>query len=371
MGSNPEELAELQRRSAERIQQDYVNTNILQSDDPALMIAQDAIIGYAVSEAVESVTIDVLRKNLVAALSKDVAVEIPIKTSTKAVIKTLKLGPKALGKTITAVTARSIRSGMAASKVLMSAPKLLKTIASSVKAAIKSARAAMAAAKLSVKTTIAATKASIKAGTVMAQAAAKGAMMMGAICAATGPATGGVGCLAGMAVMVLQMAFDAFNLAMDILDPNGLSVVIYKSDIELVAKTTGEWVNKEYGEDNPNYLDEEVFFDWESHLYEIDDEGNINANEEWTTKYETYRDEYMSSLGITGDWRSRIPSVSTVLASDPGVLSPMTLVFQEYKKEAEVYLNSKKPKTGNSTLLFIIILFVIIFLIFIIFFFII
>jgi hypothetical protein len=371
MGSNPEELAELQRRSAERIQQDYLNTNILQSDDPALMIAQDAIIGYAASEAIESVTIDVLRKNLVAALTKDVAVEIPIKSSIKGLTKTLKLGPKALVKTIQTISTRSITKAVKASKVLTSAPKLLKAIATATKAAIRAARAAMAATKAAVRATVTAVKVSVKAGTVMAQAAAKGAMMMGAICAATGPATGGVGCLVGLAVMVLQLAFDAFNLAMDILDPNGTSVVIYKTDIEMVAKTTGEWVNNEYGEGNANYLDEEVFFDWESHLYEIDDDGNIVANEEWTTKYENYRDEYMTNLGITGDWRARIPSVNTVLASDPGVLSPMTLVLQEYKKEADLYFESKKPKESSSTLLFIIILFTIIFLTFIIFFFII
>jgi hypothetical protein len=359
MASNPEALAEIQRQAAERKQQDYLNTNILNSDDPALMIAQDAIIGYAASEAVESVTIDVLKKNLIKALEGK-AVEIPIKGVSK---KVLKIGPKGISKAIQVANKKAITSAVKASKVLTSAPKVLKSIATAAKAAIQAAKATAAAVKVGV--------AAARAGTVMGASAARGATMMGAICAATGAQTAGVGCLVGIAVMVLQLAFDAFNLAMDLIDPNGYSIVIYKKDIELVAQTTGEWVNNEYGGDNPNYLDEEVFFDWESHLYEIDDQGNINANEEWSTKYELYRDEYMTSLGITGDWRARIPSTSSVQVSDPGVLSPMTLTFQEYKKEADVYLNSKKPKTGSSTLLFIIVLFTIIFLTFIIFFFII
>ena len=363
MGSkSPEALAELQRQAAERQKQDYINTNILNSDDPALMIAQDAIIGYAASEAVESVTIDVLRKNLVAALDGK-AVEIPFKNTRGAVTRVLKLGPKGISKAIQVATKRAVTAAVQASKVLTSAPKLLKTIVAAAKAAFRAARAAAAAVRAAI--------AGSKVAVAMTASATKGATMMGAVCAATGAASAGLGCLVGVAIMVLQMAFDAFNLAMDMIDPNGYSIVIYKKDIETVAETTGQWINNEYGEGNPNYLDEEVFFDWESHLYEIDENGNINANEEWATQYEIYRDEYMSSLGITGDWRARIPSVSGVKATDPGVLTPLTLTFQEYKKEADVYLESRKPKTGSSTLLFIIVLFVIIFLTFIIFFFII
>ncbi len=358
MGSNPEALAELQRQAADRKKQDYINTNILNSNDPALQIAQDAIIGYAASEAVESVTIDVLRTNLIKALEGKKAVEIPFKNS----IKVLKIGPKAIQKAIEVATKRAISKSVRAAKVLTSAPKLLKSIVSAAKAAAAAARAAVKA----VRVTVAAAKAAVKAGEVMATSAIKGATVMGTICAATGAASGGLGCLVGVAVMVLQLAFDAFNLAMDIIDPNGYSVVIYKKDIEVIAQTTGEWVNKEYGEDNPNYLDEEVFFDWESHLYDVDDEGNIKANEEWATKYEKYRDEYMTNLGITGDWRSRIPSTNSVKATDPGVLSPLTLTFQEYKKEADAYLKSKK--SSSSVLLFAVILFVILFLIFIFFF---
>lgn len=360
MATNPEALAEIQRQAAERKQQDYLNTNILGSDDPALMIVQDAVIGYAASEAVESVTIDVLKKNLIKALEGK-AVEIPFKGASKQV---LKIGPKGISKAIQVATKRAVTSAVQASKVLTTAPKLLKSIVTAAKAAIQAARAAAAAVKVGV--------AAARAGTVMAASATRGATMMGAICAATGAQTAGVGCLVGIAVMVLQLAFDAFNLAMDMIDPNGYSIVIYKKDIELVAQTTGEWVNNEYGDGNTNYLDEEIFFDWESHLYEIDEQGNINANEEWATKYEIYRDEYMTGLGITGDWRARIPSVSSVKSTDPGVLSPLTLTFQEYKKEADVYLDSRKPKKStSSTLLFIIILFTIIFLTFIIFFFII
>jgi hypothetical protein len=382
MGSNPEALAELQRQAAERKQQDYINTNILNSNDPALQIAQDAVIGLAVGQAVDAVTIDVLKKNLINSLEGR-AVELPFKNTRRV----LKVGPKALKTAIDTVTKQSTTKSMRAAKILTNSPKILKEVAASVKASLqaakaaekaaqaatKAAREAALAAKEAAKVASAAakigTKVGVKAGEVMAQSAVKGAMMMGAICAASGAETAGVGCLVGIAVMVLELAFDAFNLAMDIIDPNGYSVVIYKKDIELVAQTTGEWVNSEYGKDKPNYLDEEVFFDWESHLYEIDDQGNITVNDEWATQYEKYRDEYMTSIGITGDWRSRLQSTSSANANDPGVMSPLTLTFQEYKKEADSYLNNKKSK--SSILLFVVILFVTLFLTFIIFFFII
>ena len=51
-----------------------------------------------------------------------------------------------------------------------------------------------------------------------------------------------------------------------------------------------------------------------------------------------------------------------VLTNQYICLIKIILTFQEYKKEADVYLESRKPKTGSSTLLFIIVLFVIIFL---------
>ncbi len=380
MGSSPEDLKLLQKQSEQRKQQDYINTNILQSDDPELRIAQDMIIGFAASNAVESVTIDLLKDGLVNAINKRVAIAIPVKGGRK-----LLLGKKAIEKAIATAEKKTVTIAQNSAKVINKF-KSFQSIAKGVKAALalkNTGKTAAEAVKIGIKTTEkagvklaekagvklaekAAVKIGVKAAEVMTEAAMKGVMEFGTICAVTGAETAGVGCLVGVAVMVLQLAFDAFNLAMDIIDPNGVSVVIYKPDIEMIAKTTGEWVNKEYSKDKPNYLNEEVFFDWESHLWVFDESDNLTADLELTKQYEKYRDEYMASIGITGDWRSRIPVLDISKPSDPGVLSPLTLTFQEYKKEADAYLKSKK--SSSSVLLFAVILFVILFLIFIFFF---
>jgi hypothetical protein len=194
--------------------------------------------------------------------------------------------------------------------------------------------------------------------------------MAGAICAASGAATAGLGCAVGLAIMALQLAFDGFNIAMDIIDPNGYSMIIYKADIKVVAEVTGQWVQSELSDGKPNYLDEEVFFNEIDFLYEYDDDGNIQGNEYWCRVFEKYRDEYMTGIGITGDWRARIPSLDVSNANTPGVLSPLTLALQEYKKEI-IKLRAQEKKKKTNVILFTTVLFVIIFLTIIIFFFII
>lgn len=391
MDSNPESIDLLQQQAAQKKQQEYLNTNILQSTDPELVIAQDLIIGFAVSHASESITIDILKDSLVNAINSRVAIAVPVEGGGRKLI----LGKKALTKSIAAVEKQAVKLTQNSAKVI-NGTKTFRAMGQGFKAGLEAFKAGKSSAeavkagitvvqKAGVKkiaTEIAsevaesvaesvAKKVGVKVATLMGQSAIKGTVQFATVCAVTGAETLGVGCLVGLAVMVLQLAFDAFNIAMDMIDPNGVSIVIYKPDIEMVSKTTGQWVNTEYSKDKPNYLDEEVFFDWESHLWKFDESDNLMANLEWTTTYEKYRDEYMTSIGITGDWRSRIPLLDLSKSTDPGVLSPLTVTFQEFKKEALTYQQTKNKTSNNSVLLFIVVFFVIIFLTFIIFFFII
>ena len=104
MESNPEYLELLQQQAAQRRQEDYLNTNILQSKDPTLMIAQDVVVGFALSYAVESVTIDVLKDSLQNAISRNVAISVPVEGGGRRLL----LGKKAIAKAISAAEKKSV-----------------------------------------------------------------------------------------------------------------------------------------------------------------------------------------------------------------------------------------------------------------------
>jgi hypothetical protein len=355
----------LRQQAAARAQEAYLNTNLLQSDDPKLKIAQDVVVGFALNHVAEKVTIDILKDSLMKSINKYECVEIPIKGQPG---KTVKLGFKEVQRTIEEAAKRGEKSAIEGLKVVGR-----KNYNLFIKNAENVAKLVKNASKLASKEVKTATKTAIKVavavGEVAAEAATEGAITAATICAATGAETAGVGCLIGLAIMVIELAFDAFNAAMDIIDPNGLSVVIYKKDIELVGEMTSKWVKNDpvYNPDKkPNFLDEEIFFDYHSFMYEFDSSGNLVANAEWALKYEYYRDQYMASIGITGDWRNAISSLPISKITDPGVLDPVTLAMQEIKNEIH-----KRQNPTNNTLLFIIIIFVVIFLTFIILFFII
>jgi hypothetical protein len=378
----------LQQQSIDRDKQNYLNTNFLNSKEPGMIIAQDLVTQYALSNAVEACTIDLLTDALRNGLIDGKTISVPIKNSTKS----LKLAPQAIDKTIKTVTQASKNKATTLAKNVAHFPKQLKAMVAASKAAKSAATiASKAPTKISaVRSAVntgkavgkAASKAAVKAvvkvgqsaSRALAMAAAKGAMVMATICAASGAQTAGVGCLVALAIEVMMLAFDAFNIAMDIIDPNGLSIVINKKDIELVANHTRDWIlqNRPDASENAYYFDEEVLFDYESFKWEYDEEGNIYANEYWASQYEKYRDEYMAGIGITGDWRSRLESVNVPDVNDPGVLSPLTIVFREAKDIIQQDIAVKKKKDESSSLLLIVgITFFIIFLVIIIFFFII
>jgi hypothetical protein len=366
----------LRQQAAARAQEDYFNTNIMQSDDPNLKIAQDVVVTTALSQAVEHVTIDVLKHSLIRALEgRKPCIEFPITNS----IKKIKLSLKEVDRIIQKATERAKSIAVNGVKHIKSANmktyleaavKLGINVKNAVKNAGKIVKDSGKIARNTVKIATTAIKAGVQAAKVMTESAIKSLTSFTAICALFGAETAGLGCVAAIAISVIMMAFDAFNLAMDLVDPNGISILIYKKDIELIADMTGKWVKNDPDlnpKNDPNFLDEEIFFDYKSFQYEFDQNDNITINQEFADKYEYHRDQYMAGIGITGDWRSRLEGIDASKVTDPGVLGPTTLVIQELTNE----IKKGKKNPADNTLLFIIILFVVIFLIFIILFFII
>jgi hypothetical protein len=364
--SQDEYMKALEAEAAARRKQDVVNTNILNSDDPNMQMAQDVIIGYAAGQVLDAVTIDLLKDSLVRAIKGEKAIQIPFKKTRQV----LKLGPKAVRECVEATAARIKSQGVRILKTINQAPKALKEAL----AAAKASRAAYKKAAQSVATktsTTLAPKASAKLAVVGAKStrtavkAGKGAWAAGkAVRALAGCVAGPVGCAASIALEVAMLAFDVINIVLDILDEKGYQVVIYKADIKAVAESTSKWMNSEYNtQENPAYFDEEIFFDWESFLYDIDENGNIVANEQWAPRYEKLRDEYMASIGITGDWRSRIETVDMSKPDDPGVLGPVTLQMQELAKEMKKKPKPKPKPKSNTTMILIVSIITVVFVV--------
>jgi hypothetical protein len=368
-GSRDEYIKALEAEAEARRKQDVINTNILNSDDPNLLIAQDIIIGMAVGQVVDALTVDLLKDSLLRALKGEKAVKIPFKNSRNF----LKLGPGAVRKCLESTTSRIKSAGLRAVKVLNQAPKAFKAAVASAKAsriaiqnAIKkmSEKKSATAAKLSGK---ASRKIADAVARMVGRAAAKAsaavakqtaAMSAKATAMAAACAGGPIVCAASIAITVVLLAFDVVNIVLDIMDTKGYSVVIYKADIKAIAESTKEWMNIEYNtQEDPAFFDEEIFFDWESFLYDIDENDNIVANEEWVPRYEAYRDEYMKiHFGITGDWRSRIETVDASKPDDPGVLAPITLQMQELSKTLKKQPKKPKRNTNTNTVLIVSIL---------------
>jgi hypothetical protein len=191
---------------------------------------------------------------------------------------------------------------------------LMKTLGRDAMAKLSSRMAAkvatQTAAKVSAKVATEVTeKALIKASTTAGQAAAEGAIQAGvtggSLCAATGAATVGVGCVVGAVVTVVMLAFDVMNLIMSITDKSGILKVLHKADVDEIAKSLREQMAQ--GDQSTSYLEDEIFFEPLLFVFDVDPETfEVSASEKWGKKYNDYQDEYMKSIGITGDWRARL-----------------------------------------------------------------
>jgi len=347
-----------------------LNTNILRSDDPTLKQVQSLLVPLALQIGVDAVTVDLLRAGLKKALNN--TIRIPIKGNPG---KFVSVSKSAVNKMIKTITNQVVRRGSLALKSVVTSPSSIKAIAASAKitkAAVQRALSKSAQTAAIKAGTQIGTKVAVKLSTAAGEAGLKAMVTGGTVCALTGPQTLGMGCIVGAIITAIELAFAAINIALDIIDPNGLSVIINKADIKAVANFTRDWIKNNEPTGNPDYFDEEVFFDVESHMLLMDDKGNLSVDSQWAAIYESYRDDYMALLGIQGDWRARLlEPVDVPNTNDPGVLSPSVIALQVIAEQLEQEPEPEPPSSSSGLVLFIIIFFVIIFLMIIIYFFII
>ena len=341
-----------------------LNTNILSSDDPTLKQIQSLLVPLALQMGVDNITVDLLKHALKKALNN--TIRIPIKGSPG---KFISVSKSAVNKMVKTITNQVVRRGSTALKSVVTSPSSIKAIAASAKAAKAAVKKALEKAATKVGTKIG-TRIAVSVGEAAGEAALEAVVVGGSVCAMTGPETLGIGCVVGAVITALELAFAALNIALDMIDPNGLSVIINNKDIETVANFTHDWIKNNDPTGNPDYFDEEIFFDVESHMLVMDDKGNIQMDSQWAAIYESYRNEYMALLGIHGDWQSRlVDSVDVPNANDPGVLSQGVIALQVLSEQ--INQEEPAPTTSSGVVLFVVIFFVIIFLMIIIYFFII
>ena len=171
-----------------------------------------------------------------------------------------------------------------------------------------------------------------KALKILGKQAAKAGARSGAIAAGgctIGPAGCAAGAVVGGMVFVADLAFTIFTTIQDIQDKDGLLNIFHKAEIEAIRKDFEDALNAGAAEAGfPGLMDEEVMFYPEYFVYDFSEDGSIqmDPNNEWARKYVEYRNEYLESKGIPSDWQRRlkeqgnlkIPEKPKNLAKSPG-----------------------------------------------------
>ena len=82
--------------------------------------------------------------------------------------------------------------------------------------------------------------------------------------------------------------------------------------------------------------------------------GDIVGDLHYSTMYNQFQDVYMSRLGITGDWRSRLESVNLPLSTDADIHASTTQLLEPLRQslnalqiaDAAANNNTEPPKTN-------------------------
>jgi hypothetical protein len=255
--------------------------------------------------------------------------------------------------------AREAKNVKEAADAAEAAAKAIKSTKAATDAALDAAKASQAAIKAA-RAAASAIRAAKSAASVVSDIAIK----MGAGCIG-----GPVGCAVGVVLFVFEM----INLALDQIDPSGISIYISKTDIDTIAQITQQAKAQSLIDENTppeeayGFFDTEVTFDPTAFFFDpnIDPEtGMFPINEEYFKMFDFYRDEYMKSIGVTPQWRNYIETVELPSANDPLVISAAGLLLKETTDLQVQGYNppspTKPPKSDNTTV--ILVIFVIIFI---------
>ena len=275
--------------------EDYLNTQILDTDNTGLAIAQDIIVTAAVTGLVEDAVFGSVyhlggKQTLKAAFGRFDSY------FTKEVMEKLS---KTASQKISTNSTRSI-------------------------AKMFSKRAAQAVVK------------------ALGKSAANAATKAG-IATAGGCSLGPAGCLAGSAIgaamFVADMAFTIYSTILDIQDKKGMMILWHRDYVDYIANDYKDALENAYAEMGyPDYMNEEVLFTPESFVFDFDDDGMpyLDDKNEWAQKYIQYRNEYFESIGVTPGWEDRI-QVEEINRPD-GLVNQI--------KYDRMKINKKKVTTG-------------------------
>lgn len=259
---------------------DYLNTNILGSDDTGAKIAQDIIVTTVVTGLVEDAVYGTIYN----------------------------FGGKQ------ALQASFKRYDAFFTKEMIE--KLQKTASQKVTGSI-SQKLGQIFAKRSAKAALSA----------LGKTAATAGARSGAI-AAGGCTLGPAGCAAGAAiggmVFVADLAFTIFTTLQDINDTSGILNIFHKDYVDEISKDFKDALNAGYADMGyPDLMEEEVVFYPENFIYDFDDDGNvtIDPNNKWVQKYVEYRDEYLKSAGVSDGWQERLQTQSETLEPNIDVVN--------------------------------------------------
>lgn len=167
-------------------------------------------------------------------------------------------------------------------------------------------------------------KAGLRAGTAVG--AKVGTRVAGAGArAASGCTAGPVGCAAGALYFVADMAFTIFSTIMDFTDKEGLLVLLNKAYIDELTDDFHEMMEaglKDAFDEAAvpdseaiasSYMNDEKEFDPINFIFSYNkDTEQFEIDLEWATRFVELEDEYMASIGITGDWRTRMEEATQV-----------------------------------------------------------
>jgi hypothetical protein len=161
-------------------------------------------------------------------------------------------------------------------------------------------------------------KAGAKAGTAVAARVGARVATAGAR-AGAGCTAGPIGCAAGAVYFVADMAFTIFSSIMDFTDSEGLLVLLNKQFLDELTEDLHEMYEAglkdafdesavpDSADAAAGYMNEEKLFYPESFLFDYnEDTEEYELNLEWAIRFVQLEDEYMASIGVTGDWRSRM-----------------------------------------------------------------
>lgn len=295
--------------------EDYINTQILDTDNTGLAVAQDIIVTMAVSslveEAVYGTVYQVGGKQALKAFSRKFDSYV-----TKEMMEKLS---KTAGQKLATNSTRSI-------------------------AKMFSKRAAQYVLRAM--------------GKSAANAAAKAGMATAGGCA-LGPAGCLAGSVIGAALFIADMSFTIYSTILDIQDKKGFMVLWHKDYVDRIANDYKDALENAYAEMGfPDYMNEEVLFTPESFVFDFTEDGipYLDDENKWAQKYLDYRNEYFESIGVTPGWEDRIQAQELNLSGN--LVNPVDVEVNDAKKKK---VTTVAIVAGVSLALFFIFILILIF----------